>query len=115
MKSNRSSSKGQLGLKFRADSGLPFAVSLRSIERGARSQLGTYLKAESSKLLLFELRSYIEKVSLLRELRRKYRLAVRSRGGAAVYAGTPEGRRAHRVIDTLTLEIAAAERTSLCG
>lgn len=115
MKLNRSFNKHQeqLGLSFRIDSGLPFAVSPVSIESLARRVFRSFPDA-SLPASQFQLRRYAEKVALLRKLRRIYRFSIRKHGGAAVYAGTPEGRRAHRALDHLMLEI-AGERASLCG
>lgn len=115
MKLNRSFSKRQeqLGLKFRIDSGLPLPVSPRLIENAARREF-----CASPDALLpdrqFKLLRYVEKVSMLRQVRQKYRKAAREVGGVAVYAGTPQGRRVHRAMQILVKQI-AAERNSLCG
>lgn len=103
----------QLGLAFRIDSGLPFAVSPRSIESLARRVFRTCpdINEPASQ---FDLRRYAEKVALLKGLHRTYRNEMKRNGGAAAYAGTPAGRRVHRTMDTLMLQI-AAERTALCG
>lgn len=105
MKLNRSFNSAcgeQKVFAFRADAGLPLAVSPRSIERAARREFVGLLSGDP-----FSARRYAEKLALLRQLRGRYRNAIRKNGGnAAAYAGTPEGRRVHRAIDELTLKIA---------
>lgn len=112
MKLNRSSNK-QPSFPFRVESGLPFAVSPRSLDRSALREFRMLPDAVMPDRQFLLLR-YAEKVALLHQLRRIYKQAMKRNGGAAVYAGTPEGRRAHKQMDQLMLEI-AAERTSLCG
>lgn len=106
--------RGQLRFPFRIDSGLPFAVSPRSIESLARRVFRSCPDAEQP-AGQFRLRRYAERVAMLRQLRRIYRREIRRPGvNAAAYAGTPEGRRVHRAMDDLMLQI-AAERTFQCG
>ncbi len=101
-------------MKFRIDAGLPFAVSPRAIDSLARRVFRCCPDALEP-AAQFSLRRYAEKVALLRKLRRIYRAALHKNGGnAAAYAGTPEGKRVHRTMDTLTMQI-AAERITLCG
>ena len=117
MKLNRSfsSHQEQLGLRFRIDSGLPLAVSPRSMASVARREFASTPDASLPERQ-FQVMRYAEKVALLRNLRRSYRRAVchKAGGSAALYAATPEGRRVHRTMQTLMQQI-AAERNSLCG
>jgi len=100
-------------MTFRPGPGLPFAVSPRSIEHLARRVFDSCPDA-SEPSLQFRLMRYAEHVATLKQLRSRYRIAARQHGNLAAYAATPEGRRVHRTIDTLTNQI-AAERNSLCG
>lgn len=84
------STNGQLAFRFRESRALPFAVSPRRLSRDLRRGLSVEL-------------------SVLRQLRAQYRREIRRQGGAAAYATTPAGRRAHRTFETL------AERALLCG
>lgn len=95
---NNESSSPQLALHFSRAKGLPFAVSPRSLRLRTRRRL----TRPSFNALV-----YSERVELLRILRCKYRAAVRSTGNAAAFASSPEGRRAHAVIDGMVM--------TLCG
>lgn len=116
MKSNNASSE-QRGLPFRRTSGLPFAVSHRAIARAARRAFLDYPRTDESWI---DLRRYTEAVAVLAELRKRYRAQLRAWrqqtgvGSVARYAGTPEGRRAHQVMELWIARI-AAEHTALCG
>ena len=106
MNLNRSSSNAQLDLKFRQLCGLPLLVSPRAIEKRTRR-----LAADGE--VSFVAARQAERIAFLQVLRRQYRRVTAGRNAAA-YAGTPAGRRTHRLIDSLTLEI-AQERTAQCG
>lgn len=98
----------QLGFHFRITDGLPIPVSPRSIRSRARRRL-----AQSPVRLAFESFEGAERIALAEQLRTRYRRKLRGTNAAA-YAGTPEGKRLHRTLDALALEI-AMERNSLCG
>lgn len=103
---NRSSNR-QLDFHFRITDGLPVPVSPRSIRVRARRRL-----AQSPMSLKFNSLEGAERIALAEQLREKYRRELRGKN-AAEYAGTPEGRRMHRALDLLALEIVEAE--TLCG
>lgn len=110
-------SSEQLGLPFRRTGGLPFAVSHRAIARAARRAFLDYPRSQE---MWMDLRRYTEAVAMLAELRKRYREQIRAwrrqagQGSAARYAGTPDGRRAHQVMEAWIARV-AAEHTSLCG
>lgn len=79
-----------MAFRFRETAALPFAISPRRLSRDLRKGLSAEL-------------------AVLRQLRAKYRGEIRRQGGAAAFATTPAGRRAHRVFESLS------ERALLCG
>lgn len=87
-------------------------MSPRRIRRVARRLLAGCSRPS------FQTLGYAEKVAMLAELRRHYRRALREMRGvriaAAVFAGTPMGRRLHRILDNLSSQI-SMEQTPLCG